>query len=99
MKNFNIEEIAKAIEVDADQKIPGLRESLEQAKNGVYAEIHTPEKIIARRGRPVGSVKQDNKQAVKLRFDTDVLDALRASGRGWQTRVNDAMRDLLKLGH
>jgi uncharacterized protein (DUF4415 family) len=48
---------------------------------------------MARRGRPVGSVKADAKVAVKLRLDPDVLAALRATGRGWQTRVNDTMRD------
>jgi uncharacterized protein (DUF4415 family) len=28
-----------------------------------------------------------------IRFDPDVLAALRATGRGWQTKVNDVMRD------
>jgi uncharacterized protein (DUF4415 family) len=31
-----------------------------------------------------------------IRFDADVLDGLRATGKGWQTRVNDAMREWLK---
>ncbi|MCL2831506.1 MAG: BrnA antitoxin family protein [Betaproteobacteria bacterium] len=31
-----------------------------------------------------------------IRFDPDVLAALKATGRGWQTRVNDAMREWLK---
>jgi len=31
-----------------------------------------------------------------IRFDADVLAALKASGKGWQTRVNEAMRDWLK---
>lgn len=31
-----------------------------------------------------------------IRFDADVLAALKASGKGWQTRVNDAMRDWLR---
>ena len=48
---------------------------------------------MARRGRPVGSVKAYAKVAVKLRLDPDVLAALRATGRGWQTRVNDTMRE------
>ena len=60
---------------------------------GEFAAVHTPEQIMARRGRPVGSVKADAKVAVKLRLDPDVLAALRATGRGWQTRVNDTMRD------
>jgi len=34
---------------------------------------------------------------VKLRLDADVLAALRASGEGWQTRINDVLRAALKL--
>jgi uncharacterized protein (DUF4415 family) len=30
-----------------------------------------------------------------IRFDADVLAGLRATGKGWQTRVNDAMRQWL----
>ena len=37
------------------------------------------------------------KEAVKLRLDADVLAALRASGDGWQTRINDTLRASLKL--
>jgi len=56
----------------------------------------TPEQIEARRrGRPVGSVKVAPKVPTTIRFDRDVLEALKASGRGWQTRVNEAMREWL----
>ena len=41
------------------------------------------------RGRPRLAA---TKQAVKLRLDPDLLAALRASGPGWQTRVNDLLR-------
>lgn len=34
---------------------------------------------------------------VKLRLDPDVLEALRATGDGWQTRVNETLRATLKL--
>ena len=44
------------------------------------------------RGRPAGSTKEQ----IAIRFDADVLTALRATGKGWQTRVNDAMREWLK---
>ena len=37
------------------------------------------------------------KQAVKLRLDPDILAALRATGDGWQTRVNDTLRATLRL--
>jgi uncharacterized protein (DUF4415 family) len=31
-----------------------------------------------------------------IRFDPDVLAALKATGKGWQTRVNEAMREWVK---
>ena len=45
------------------------------------------------RGRPAGSTKEQ----VSIRFDSDVLAALRSTGKGWQTRVNDVMREWLNL--
>jgi uncharacterized protein (DUF4415 family) len=68
-------------------------ESIRQAKRGEVGRIHTPEQILARRGRPPGSVSATTKQAVKLRLDPDVLAALRDSGPGWQTRVNSILRE------
>jgi len=44
------------------------------------------------RGRPPVKTKEQ----IAIRFDTDVLAALRATGKGWQTRVNDVMREWLK---
>jgi uncharacterized protein (DUF4415 family) len=31
-----------------------------------------------------------------VRFDRDVLDAFRSTGRGWQTRMNEALKEWLK---
>lgn len=45
------------------------------------------------RGRPAGS---GTKEQVAIRFDREVLAAFRASGPGWQTRMNDALKDWLK---
>lgn len=98
LKNINVEKVAKAVEADAGQTIPGLRESLEQAKHGEFAAIHTPEIIAARkRGRPVGTTKDTAKQAVNIRLDKDVLTVLRATGDGWQTRVNTILRERFAL--
>ncbi|MDZ3799319.1 MAG: BrnA antitoxin family protein [Xanthomonadales bacterium] len=75
-----------------------LLESIRQAKAGEYAAVHTPEAIIQRRrGRPAGSVKADAKVAINLRVDPDVLAALRATGPGWQTRVNAILRERFAL--
>lgn len=46
-----------------------------------------------KRGRPAGS---GTKKQVAIRIDSDVLAAFRASGAGWQTRMNAALRDWLK---
>ena len=75
-----------------------LLESIRQAKAGEYAAVHAPEAIIQRRrGRPAGSVKADAKVAINLRVDPDVLAALRATGPGWQTRVNAILRERFAL--
>ncbi|MCA8013326.1 BrnA antitoxin family protein [Burkholderia vietnamiensis] len=39
------------------------------------------------------------KVAVTLRYDVEVIEKFRQSGPGWQTRMNDALRDWLKLHH
>ncbi|MDP1635547.1 MAG: BrnA antitoxin family protein [Gallionellaceae bacterium] len=96
IKHIDIEQVAKAIEADARMELPGLRESLGQAKRGEFARVTTPEQIHARRGRPVGSTKAAPKVQTAIRFDPDVLDGLRSTGRGWQTLVNETMREWLK---
>ncbi|MBS0595692.1 MAG: BrnA antitoxin family protein [Proteobacteria bacterium] len=99
MKTLNVEKVARAVEADAGHALPGLRESLAEAKAGRFAAVHTPEQIAARRrGRPAGSMAAVTKEPVKLRLDPDVLAALRATGEGWQTRINDMLRASLALG-
>jgi uncharacterized protein (DUF4415 family) len=48
----------------------------------------------ASRGRPKSETP---KEAVKIRLDADVVAALRATGDGWQTRINETLRASLKL--
>jgi uncharacterized protein (DUF4415 family) len=62
----------------------------------VQAESDIPEAVVARRGRPLGSFKANPKVSTTIRFDQDILEILKASGRGWQTRVNDALREWLE---
>ncbi len=46
-------------------------------------------KPLVRRGRPLGS---GTKTQITLRLDVDVVDKFKASGDGWQTRINDALK-------
>ena len=99
LQNLDVEAVAKAIEADAGESILDLRQALVEAKAGKFAASHTPEQIAARkRGRPLGSVAEETKAKVNLRLDPDVVERLRASGKGWQSRVNSALRADLDAG-
>lgn len=88
----------QVIDMEMQQFMGDLLESVQQAKRGEFAAVHTPEQIAARkRGRPVGSTKADAKVAVKLRLDPAIVEALRSTGSGWQTRVNDMLLVSLQL--
>jgi uncharacterized protein (DUF4415 family) len=77
--------------------LASLERGLAQAAQG-QGRVTTPEQMAARkRGRPAGSVQAVTKEPIKLRLDADVLAALRASGDGWQTRINDMLRASLHL--
>lgn len=59
--------------------------------------------VVKRAGKVIGHVpvrtrgaqKAPTKVQTAIRFDADVLEGLRATGRGWQTRVNAVMRQWL----
>lgn len=57
------------------------------------AEMFDGDKFVRRgRGRPLADVR---KEKINVRLDPDVLERLRASGPGWQTRINDMLREAL----
>lgn len=104
LQGADLEAMAQAAEADAGQAIPGLRESLAELAAGKFAAVHTPESIAAanaaknKGGRPKGSVKANAKVPTNIRFDPDVIEALKATGTGWQTRVNDLLRADIQAG-
>lgn len=53
--------------------------------------------LLALKRRPSerGTQKRPVKIPITFRLDAEVLAALKALGRGWQTRVNDPMKDWL----
>ncbi len=52
------------------------------------ADLYNGKKIV-RRGRPAGSAK---KTQTTVRISNVVLAFFRASGRGWQTRMDEALK-------
>ena len=48
---------------------------------------------LVKRGRPMA---EKTKLALTIRYDSDIVEAFKATGKGWQTRMNDALKDWLK---
>ena len=48
---------------------------------------------LVKRGRPLGS---GTKISTTIRFDADIVAAFRAAGPGWQSRMNEALREWLR---
>ena len=51
--------------------------------------------ITRGRGRPQSAVKRPT---LNMRVDAEVLEALKSTGPGWQTRINALLRDAVKSG-
>ncbi len=59
----------------------------------LFGAQRAAEMLRPKRGRPASL---NPKMHINLRLDAEVVDAFRASGDGWQTRVNAALKDWLK---
>lgn len=55
------------------------------------ADLYIGETLI-RRGRPKAETP---KQAINIRLSPEVLARFRATGKGWQTRIDAALKDWL----
>jgi len=53
-------------------------------------------KQVRRIGRPPAEV---TKERITIRLSREVVETFRASGDGWQTRVDSALKDWLKTHH
>ncbi len=63
----------------------------------VFAAVFGPAaaaSIAGRRGRPANPARKVNQT---LRIDPDVLEAFRQEGKGWQTRINQVLRENMPL--
>ena len=70
--------------------------TMKELKHFKSAEEVLPQELLSalpKRGRPPA---ESTKKAVNIRLSDDVLSAFKAAGKGWQTRINEALRDWLK---
>lgn len=73
---------AHKITAEEYDEIPALEDDFFEK-----ADLFDGKKLV-RRGRPSGSTKI----STTIRFDADVIAALKATGKGWQTKANDVLR-------
>ena len=57
VKKINVDKVAAAIETDAGEALPDLRQALAQAKAGV-GRVTTPEQILVRQAREKSGLTQ-----------------------------------------
>jgi len=60
---------------------------------GLVGARAAQELLKPKRGRPLSA---NPKEHVNIRLDADVLSAFKSMGSGWQTRLNNALRDWLR---
>lgn len=61
----------------------------------ITAELAAKLQPLRRRGRPP---VQQPKAPITTRIDADVLHAIKDSGKGWQTRLNEMLREAVQQG-
>lgn len=60
------------------------------------AQAMSPELLKVMGIKPRGPQKAPTKQATTIRLSPDVMTAFKATGTGWQTRIDAALKDWLR---
>jgi len=90
-----------------DAQLAGLRPAREVLSPVLYVVLTDTSKPATAhavtdaqdRARQVGRPKLENpKSHMNMRIDTWVLERLRSTGKGWQTRVNALLREAVEQG-
>jgi uncharacterized protein (DUF4415 family) len=73
----------------SDEQLANLRPASEVLPRELYA------KLVARRPGQRGPQKAPTKVPVTLRLDREIVEAFKAEGAGWQTRINTALKKIV----
>ena len=83
------EEVAINVGIARDPDAPELDEDwFRRARPAAEVVPH----IVERWRRTRGKQKAPTKESISIRLDADILAYYRASGRGWQGRINETLR-------
>ncbi|MCL2020825.1 MAG: BrnA antitoxin family protein [Betaproteobacteria bacterium] len=90
------EEAAIQAGIDADPDNPEWTEEdfrrARPAREVLPPDLYAALIAMNRKAGVRGPGQKPTKVQTAIRFDPDVLAALKSTGRGWQTRVNDVMK-------
>lgn len=92
MSDLEDRRITKAAKSDPDN--PPLDDALLARMRPVKKAAPELVKLARGPGRPP---IENPKQAIKLRLSPDVLNYFRATGKGWQTRIDETLRKAVGL--
>jgi len=84
------EEAAIQAQIARDPDAPEATDA-ELAKAKSFAEVFPDLMEGIRRGRGRPAIANPRKQ-ISLRLDGDVIEKFKSTGKGWQSRVNEALR-------
>ncbi|MBP9714653.1 MAG: BrnA antitoxin family protein [Sterolibacterium sp.] len=83
--------------VDPDDAPELTDEFFEQGEWKIGEQPVTAAEGVAVLRKAIGRPKAEStKQALTIRYDADVVEAFKTTGKGWQTRMNAALKDWLK---
>ncbi len=60
--------------------------------SGLLGDAAAKEMLKPKRGRPPSAAPKEH---VNIRLDADIVQSFRRTGDGWQTRLNNALREWL----
>ena len=84
-------DIQRQIAEDPDDRA-WTDENWAEARPAIEVHPELVEWSLRRRGKQ----KAPTKEKVTVRLDTDIVAHFREGGKGWQTRLNDALRQVIQ---
>ena len=90
------EEILRALKAQKPSEFYVWDGNSEDDKPLTQKEMANGLAAYKKRGRPFSASK---KKQIAIRLDPEVLEAFQKEGPGWQTRINDALKDWLQISN
>ncbi|NOQ77607.1 MAG: hypothetical protein GQ475_07470 [Methylococcaceae bacterium] len=78
-------------ELPSDEEEPAINAGI-AADSDTYELTESEATNLRRVGRPLSAV---TKERITIRLSRDVTDYFRQSGRGWQTRMDEALQEYI----